>query len=56
MTVRMILEDDKDEEGDIQQDGGGWIEELLLGENGTDQLPRAPHPCSAVSRCLVSAH
>lgn len=23
MTVRMILEDDKDEEGDIQQDGGG---------------------------------
>lgn len=35
---------------------GRWIEKLLLGENGTNQLPRAPHACSAVSRCLVSAH
>lgn len=42
--------------GTSNRTGGGWIEELLLGENGTDQLPRAPHPCSAVSRCLVSAH
>lgn len=45
LTMRMTLQDDKGEEGDVQEDRRGWIGQLLARENGTKQSPRAPHPC-----------
>ena len=58
LTMRTTLQDDKGEEGDVQEDRRGWIGQLLARENGTKQSPRAPHPCSwfsqAGSRCLLA--
>lgn len=50
--MRMTLQDDKGEEGDVQKDRRGWIKQLLPRENGTKQSARAPHPCTP-GRVLV---